>query len=185
MGYFNPKPIRNVLTDTILKWVADVAVVMAVAVFLIIFLGDKIRVVGNSMSDQVKSGQEILIDKISYELRDIKRYDVIVYKSELSGQEEYVVKRVIGLPGEEIQIVDSKIYINGEEIEDKYYKENFESGSASSIIKISDNEYFVMGDNRNLSQDSRFEYVGNIKRGDILGRAWLIISPFSKIGIIK
>ncbi|MCI8719067.1 MAG: signal peptidase I [Lachnospiraceae bacterium] len=185
MSYFNPKPMRNILTDTILKWIVDVTVIVAAAVFLIIFLGDKIKVVGNSMSDKIKSGQEILIDKISYELRDIKRYDVIVYKSELSGQEEYVVKRVIGLPGEEIQIVDSKIYINGEEIEDRYCDGNFESGSASSTIKINDNEYFVMGDNRHLSQDSRFEYVGNIKRSDILGKAWLIISPFSKIRMIK
>ena len=96
-----------------------------------------------------------------------------------------MVKRVIGLPGEEIQIVDSKIYINGEEIEDRYCDGNFESGSASSTIKINDNEYFVMGDNRHLSQDSRFEYVGNIKRSDILGKAWLIISPFSKIRMIK
>lgn len=185
MGYFNPKPVRNILTDVILKWVADVVIVVTAAVFLIIFLGDKISIVGNSMSDKIRSGQEILIDKISYELRDIKRYDVIVYKSDLSGQDEYVVKRVIGLPGEEIQIVDSKIYIDGAEIEDKYYEGNFESGYAANTIKIGDNEYFVMGDNRNLSQDSRFEYVGNIKRNDILGKAWLIISPFSKIRMIK
>lgn len=185
MGYFNPKPERNILTDIILKWVTDVVVVVALAVFLIFFLGDKISVIGNSMSDKIKSGQEILIDKMSYELREIKRYDVIVYKSDLSGEEEYVVKRVIGLPGEEIQIVDSKIYIDGEEIEDKYSKGNFESGYAGGGIKIGDDEYFVMGDNRNLSQDSRFEYVGNIKKSDILGRAWMIISPFNKIGMIK
>lgn len=185
MGYFNPKPECNILTDVILKWVADVVVTVALAVFLLIFLGDKVSVVGNSMADKVKSGQEILIDKMSYELRDIKRYDVIVYKSDISGEDEYVVKRVIGLPGEEIQIVDSKIYIDGNEIEDKYYKGNFESGYANSVITIGEDEYFVMGDNRNLSQDSRFEYVGNIKKNDILGRAWLIISPFNKIGIVK
>ena len=71
MSYFNPKPMRNILTDTILKWIVDVTVIVAAAVFLIIFLGDKIKVVGNSMSDKIKSGQEILIDKISYELRDM------------------------------------------------------------------------------------------------------------------
>ena len=185
MSYFNPKPERNILTDIILKWVVDVAVVVAIAVFVIIFLGEKISVVGNSMADKIKSGQEILIDKISYELRDIKRFDVIVYKSNLTGEDEYVVKRVVGLPGEEIQIVDSKIYIDGNEINDKYYEGNFESGYVSDLVQIGENEYFVMGDNRNLSQDSRFEYVGNIKKSDILGRAWMIISPFSKIKIIN
>ena len=185
MGYFNPKPERNILTDIILKWVSDVIVVVALAVFIIIFLGDKISIVGNSMAGTIKSGQEILIDKMTYELHDIKRYDVIVYTSEITGKKETVVKRVIGLPGEKIQIVDSKIYINGNEIDDKYYKGSFESGYVSETVTIGDDEYFVMGDNRNLSQDSRFEYVGNIKKDDIIGKAWMIISPFNKIKLIK
>ena len=65
------------------------------------------------MADKIKSGQTVLIDKMSYELRDIKRFDVVVYRSDLS-KDEYIIKRVIGLPGEEIQIIDSRIYINGE-----------------------------------------------------------------------
>lgn len=185
MGYFNPKPERNILTDIILKWVTDVAAAVALAVFLILFLGERAEVVGNSMADKVKSGQTILIDKMSYELRNIKRFDVIVYKSEIAGEAEYVVKRVIGLPGEEIQIVDSRIYIDGEEIDDPYYRGKFESGYANQTIKIGEDEYFVMGDNRNLSQDSRFEYVGNVKKSDVTGKAWLIISPFNKIGLIQ
>lgn len=185
MGYFNPKPEKNILTDIILKWVADVVTVIALAVFLILFLGEKTDVVGNSMADQMKNGQTILIDKISYELRDIKRFDVIVYESGIAGDEEYIIKRVIGLPGEEVQIVDSRLYINGEEMKDDYHKGNFESGYANQTIQLEDDEYFVMGDNRNLSQDSRFEYVGNVKKKNIVGRAWLIVSPFNKIGIIK
>ena len=184
MGYFNPKPERNIFTDIILKWLVDIAVAVAAAVFLILFLGEKTNVIGNSMADKIKSGQTVLIDKMSYELRDIKRFDVVVYRSDLS-KDEYIIKRVIGLPGEEIQFIDSRIYINGEEIEDKYHKGSFESGAASQTIKIGEDEYFVMGDNRNLSQDSRFEYVGNVKREDIIGRAWIIISPFNKIGLIK
>lgn len=185
MGYFNPKLERNILTDIILKWVTDVVVIVVLAVFVILTLGERTQVIGNSMADKVKSGQTILIDKISYELRDVRRFDVIVYKSALTGDDEYVIKRVIGLPGEEIQIVDNKVYINGEEIEDKYHKGNFESGYANQAIKLGDDEFFVMGDNRNLSQDSRFEYVGNVKKDDIVGRAWMIISPFQKIGLIK
>lgn len=185
MGYYNPKPNKNIVIDFILKWITDIIVVISIAFFFIFFLGDRVSVVGNSMSDQLKSGQRVLIDKMSYELRDVKRYDVIVYTSNLSGKDEYVIKRVIGLPGEEVQIVDNKIYINGIEIDDEYYDGSFESGSAAETIKVDDDEYFVMGDNRNLSQDSRFEYVGNIKSENIIGRPWLIISPFNKINIIK
>lgn len=185
MGYFNPKPERNILTDIILKWVIDVVTAVALAVFLILFLCEKTEVVGNSMADKVKSGQTILIDKMSYELGNIKRFDVIVYKSGISGEDEYVIKRVIGLPGEEIQIVDSRLYIDGEEVDDPYHKGNFESGYVNQTIKIGEDEYFVMGDNRNLSQDSRFEYVGNVKKSDVEGKAWLIVSPFNKIGLIK
>jgi signal peptidase I len=185
MGYFNPKPQRNILTDIILKWVVDVVVAVAFAVFIIIFLGEKTSVVGNSMAGKIKSGQEILIDKMSYELRDIRRFDVIVYRSGSTGDDEFVIKRVIGLPGETIQIVDSKIYIDGTQLEDTYYKGSYESGSVSEKLTIGEDEYFVMGDNRNLSQDSRFEYVGNVKKSDIVGRAWMIVSPFNKIKVIQ
>ncbi len=185
MGYFNPKPEKNILTDIILKWLTDILVILALAGFIIFFLGEKVSVVGNSMAGKIQNGQEILIDKISYELRQVRRFDVIVYNSELSGEKEQVVRRVIGLPGETVQIVDSTIYINGEELKDTYYKGSFESGYASSEIKVGKNEYFVLGDNRNLSQDSRFEYVGNINRKDIIGKAWLIISPFNQIKLIR
>ena len=94
MGYFNPKPERNIFTDIILKWLVDIAVAVAAAVFLILFLGEKTNVIGNSMADKIKSGQTVLIDKMSYELRDIKRFDVVVYRSDLS-EDEYIIKRVI------------------------------------------------------------------------------------------
>ncbi len=185
MGYYHPKPEKNIWTDMILKWIVDIVVVVALAGFVVLYLGQRATVVGNSMADDITSGQKILIDKISYQLRDIRRYDVIVYHSELSGEEEVVIKRVIGLPGEEIQIVDSRIYVDGVELEDKYYDGTFESGYVSETITIGENEYFVLGDNRNLSQDSRFEYVGNVKEEQIVGKAWLIISPFSEINLIK
>ena len=184
MGYFNPKPERNIFTDIILKWLVDIAVAVAAAVFLILFLGEKTNVIGNSMADKIKSGQTVLIDKMSYELRDIKRFDVVVYRSDLS-EEEYIIKRVIGLPGEEIQIIDSRIYINGEEIEDKYHKGSFESGAASQTIKIGEDEYFVLGDNRNNSSDSRDPVVGNIHRNELIGKAWMRIYPFNQMCIIK
>lgn len=184
MGYFNPKPERNILTDIVLKWIADIIVTIAFAGFFIWFLGAQTTIIGNSMADHLKNGQAVLIDKLSYELRNIKRFDVIVYRSELSVEDEAIVKRVIGLPGEKVQILDSKIYIDGEQIED-VYKGTFESGYASEEITLGKDEYFVMGDNRNVSQDSRFEYVGNVNRKDIVGRAWLIISPFNKIKLIK
>ncbi len=183
MGFYNPRPEGNFVVDRIFKWIADVIVVVAIAVFFVIHLGEEMNIVGSSMSSSLNDGQVILIDRMSYKLRTPDRFDVIVYKSQTT-QDQYVVKRIIGLPGETVKIEDSKIYINGEELEDEYFKGAYESGYADKEIEIADDEYFVMGDNRNLSEDSRFEYIGNIDEEDIVGRAWLISAPFSEISFI-
>ncbi len=186
MGYFNPIPDKNIVVDVIVKWIVDIIAVMALATFFIIYMCDTADMVGNSMSPVLSNSDSVLINKFSYELGEPERYDIIVYENE---DGDLSIKRIIGLPGEEIKIEDSKIYIrNGEEetvLEDTYTEEKFEPGYVTEYTKIPMDEYFVMGDNRNLSEDSRFEYVGNIKREDILGKAWLISSPFNRINFIK
>ncbi len=190
MGYYDYKPERNLWADTIIKWIADVVAVAVLAFFLVSFLGERTEIIGSSMAPGLKSSQTVLVDKLSYEVREPKRFDVIIYKSK-TGDENYYVKRIIGLPGETVQIIENKIYItsvNGEKymLEDKYCQvEKFESGYAEEPVSVGSNEYFVLGDNRNLSEDSRFSYVGNIKKDDILGRAWLIAAPFKEIGFVK
>lgn len=184
MGYFNTRPEKNIFTDLILKWIIDIITVIAIAVFLLSFFGEKVTVSGNSMSDVVFDGQVLLINKISYKLGAPERFDVIVYRSSLD-KEKYIIKRIIGLPGEKIKIENNNIYINGELLEDKYYKGTYESGYCSEEITIEDEHYFVLGDNRNLSEDSRFEYVGNISIEDIVGKAWLKVAPFNDAGFVN
>lgn len=185
MGYFNPMPDRNVFLDEILKWIVDIVAVIILAVFFVVYMCDTADMVGNSMSPALNNADTVLIDRISYSIGSPERFDVIVFKDE-DGNE--TIKRIIGLPGEQIKIENSKIYIknsDGEQVlEDEYFKEKFEPGYVDEYVEIPMGEYFVMGDSRNVSEDSRFEYVGNIKEENILGKAWLISSPFSRIGFV-
>lgn len=184
MSFYNPRPDKNMIVDTILKWIIDIIVIVSIAMFFLIHLGEETKIVGSSMASSLEDGQVVLIDRMTYKLSSPSRFDVIVYKSKTT-EDQYVIKRIIGLPGEKIKIDDSKIYINGEELEDKYFEGTFESGYVSEQIDIELDEYFVMGDNRNLSEDSRFEYIGNINKSNIIGKAWLIASPFNEIDFVN
>ena len=142
---------------------------------------------GESMQDTLQNGESLLVDKVSYHFTDPKRYDIIVFYPKGRDVEEYYVKRIYGLPGETVQITDKgEILIDGEELVESYGREVIKDpGLASDPITLGEDEYFVMGDNRNYSKDSRFPDVGNIKRADIIGKAWLRIYPFDKIGFIR
>ena len=184
MGFYNPRPEKNLVVDRILKWIVDIITVASIAVFALTYFSDETEVIGSSMSEVLEDGQTGLIDKLSYKLSKPERFDIIVYKSKVDDG-QYVIKRIIGLPGEKIRISDSKIYVDGVELEDKYFKGSYESGSVSEEITVGGHEYFVLGDNRNLSEDSRFEYIGNIEEDEIVGKVWFIISPIKQIGIVK
>ena len=185
MGYFNPIPEKKFVLDEILKWIIDIVAVICLAAFLVIYMCDTAEMVGNSMAPAINNAEGVLINKIAYNIGSPERFDVIVL---LDDEGRETIKRIIGLPGEQIKIVDSRIYIknsDGEQVlEDIYFDEKYESGYVSEYVEIPMGEYFVMGDSRNVSEDSRFEYVGNIKEEDIIGKAWLIYSPFSRIGFI-
>lgn len=172
----------------ILSFVICILVVVA-AVFLIVnYVGQRTQVSGSSMETTLHDGDNLIVDKISYRLHDPERFDIIVfpYKGASSDKETFYIKRIIGLPGERVRIENGFIYINGELLDESYGKDNeliLNPGRASQEIKLADDEYFVLGDNRNNSSDSR--EIGNIKKDDIEGKAWLRIYPFDKIGILK
>lgn len=164
-----------------------IVAIFLVAILIVEFVGQRTKVDGRSMEPTLQDGDQLIVDKISYRFRDPERFDIIIFPYHGDGSKKtYYIKRIIGLPGETIQIVDGKIYINGEVLEENYGKEVMEgAGRASQPIVLGDDEYFVLGDNRNNSKDSRVESVGNIKRSDIIGRAWIRIFPFNTFGVLK
>ena len=157
--------------------------------FLVVtYVGQRTMVIGSSMEPMLSDGDNLIVDKISYRFHDPQRFDIIVFPYKHKPK-TYYIKRIIGLPGETVQIDEQgNIYINGEILSESYGREIIRPenvGLAAEPIVLGEDEYFVMGDNRNNSTDSRFAQVGNIKREDIIGRAWVRIWPFSSFGILK
>ena len=160
-----------------------------IAFFIVNFVAQRTTVDGMSMYGTLNDGDNLIVEKLSYRFGSVERFDIVVFPhyDETLGEEVYYIKRVIGLPGETIQITDGKIYINGEVLEEDYgYYINdipMKGYDAEEEIYIGEDEYFVLGDNRNNSTDSR--RIGCVKEKDIEGRACFRIFPFNKIGVIK
>lgn len=159
------------------------------AVWLVItFVGQRTEVEGASMENTLHNGDNLIVDKLSYRFHDPERFDIIVFPFQFQDN-TYYIKRIIGLPRETVQIMDDgSIYINGEKLEENYGMEVIKPetiGRAAEPIELGDDEYFVMGDNRNNSSDSRTDMVGNIKRENIIGKAWLRIWPVSDFGVLQ
>lgn len=152
------------------------------------YVGVRTQVDGGSMEPTLSDEDNLIVDKISYRFSDPKRFDIIVFPFRYK-EDTYYIKRIIGLPGETVQIDEQgKIYIDGEVLEESYGREIIRPeniGIARQPIVLGDDEYFVLGDNRNNSSDSRTETVGNINRREIIGRAWVRIWPFDKFGVLK
>lgn len=162
--------------------------VLCMTWLLITFVGQRTEVDGASMEPTLYNGDNLIVDKITYRFKDPQRFDIIVFPFR-HKENTYYIKRIIGLPGETVQIdEDGSIYINGELLEEHYGKQIIRAdnrGIAREPVVLGQDEYFVMGDNRNNSTDSRTEIVGNIKRKDIVGRAWVRIWPFSEFGVLR
>lgn len=160
--------------------------VLCVVYLVIHFVGQRTQVQGSSMEPTLSSEDNLIVDKISYRFHDPERYDIIVFPF-LKEEETFYIKRIIGLPGETVQIdEEGNIYIDDALLEEGYGRETIlNPGRAIDPIKLAKDEYFVLGDNRNNSSDGRDPTVGNIKRENIVGRAWLRIWPFDKVGFVK
>lgn len=145
------------------------------------------EVQGDSMKDNLHDEENLLVEKVSYYFKDPARFDIITFYPQGREEEEYYIKRVIGLPGERIQISGNTIYINGKVLEEHYGKEPMvDAGIAEEEIKLGEDEFFVLGDNRNHSMDSRDgEAVGVVKKKNIDGHAILRIYPFSRFGTLN
>jgi signal peptidase I len=162
------------------------AVLVFVCIYILPnFVIQRTIVDGSSMENTLFNGDHLYVEKLSYRFNALKRFDIIVFYPYGREQKDYYVKRIIGLPGETVQIKGSDIYINGKLLKENYGKDPIvDPGRAVKPIKLGDDEFFVMGDNRTVSKDSRSEEVGNVKKRNIGGRAVFRIKPLSRFGTI-
>ena len=179
-----PKIKSNNIKD-ILCLVLYCVIVIAIMFFVIKYVGQRTVVIGESMENTLQDGDNLITDKLTYRFMEPKRFDIVVFPFK-DNKNQLLIKRIIGLPGETVQIMNGKVYINGYELNENYGNAIIESaGLAENPIVLGEDEYFVLGDNRNNSQDSRFESVGNIHRSDLIGRAWIRIWPLNEISLLK
>ncbi len=159
-------------------------VVLIGAYLFVTFVAQRSVVDGDSMYPTLHDKDNLICEKISYRFGEPERFDIVVCPNEASHS--YFIKRVIGLPGETVQIKDGVIYINGERLEENYgYEIIVDGGRAKEPVTLGEGEYFVMGDNRNNSTDSRSEMVGNVKKEELFGRIIYRVYPFNKMGGLK
>ena len=160
--------------------------VLCLTWIVITFVGQRTEVDGASMEMTLMDGDNLIVDKISYRFHDPARFDIIVFPFQYK-ENTYYIKRIIGLPGETVYIdEEGTIYIDGEVLNENFGKEVIQDpGRAYEPVKLGTDEYFVLGDNRNNSSDSRDPVVGNIHRDELIGKAWMRIYPFDQMCIIK
>ena len=182
---------KKKLNSKVIKDVLEVLIGSVAAIFLAVVIiysvGMRTSVIGDSMEPALWNGQEILINRIGYKLSTPKRGDVVVFLPNGNENSHYYVKRVIGLPGEKVLIENGNVYINGQLLdEDDTYDKISDAGIAQTELELGNDEYFVLGDNRNSSEDSRSGNIGPVNKDTIIGKAWFhMASGEDGIGLIE
>ena len=179
---------HRVSKQTIIKILITLveAAIVIFAAYAITHYGlETMTVSGEYMSPTLKDGDSILINKMSYRMHRIHRNDVIVVQENGSEHSFFTLNRVIGLPGETVLIQDGQVYIDGKPLKEKLEFPLMENGGmALDPVTLEEDEYFVLGDNRNECEDSRNASVGNINKKDVVGKAWMRLNSFTFIGMI-
>lgn len=178
--YQNEEP--NLLRR-ITGWIVDIVVVLALAWFCLYSFGTQVRIAGQSMTPELHSDDVVLMNRLAYDFGKPDRMDVVVFVRE---DEKSNVKRVIGLPGETVQVTGGYIYINGERLEAEEGLDKVSLGGlAENPVELGKDEYFLLGDNRESSEDSRFANIGNVKEAQIIGKVWLRLFPLIDFSFIR
>lgn len=174
------------LFKEIMSWILSLAIVICLAYVLVAFFGIRTNVVGQAMEQTLEDNDEILVNKFAYIVSKPKSGDVVVFLPNGNKKSHYYIRRVVAVPGDTVQIKDGALYVN-----DELYKESTDvasiedAGVASDPVKLGKDEYFVLGDNRNNSEDSRYANIGNVKKEYIIGKAWFRFSGLGDFGTIK
>ena len=168
------------------RWIVDIFVVLCLAVFVGNLFFFRVPVSGLSMDPTLTNGDKVCVNTALYTILEPERLDVVCFRlTDNEDEDRMTIKRIIGLPGETIQIRDSHVYINGARA---YLADGFDEatlgGIADEEIVLGEDEYFVLGDNRENSEDSRFASIGNVKKRQILGKVWIVVAPFNHLGLL-
>lgn len=184
LGFYQQEDDSEDLIRFITRWIVDIIVVVVLAMFLVQYMGMNYEMIGHSMEPAFEVGDTVLVDQIAYKVGRPHRFDVVLFQNG-SNEDQIYMKRVIGLPGEKLQIQNGNVYIDdklldmGEDAE----KINL-PGIADNPVVLGEDEYFVIGDNYDSSEDSRFSNIGNVDRSEMIGKVWFRFYPFDRIGFI-
>ena len=168
---------------TVIRWCVDILAVAAVAMILVSQLFNSVKMSGRSMEPALAGGDRLMMSRLKPSLIAPERFDIIVFTA--GDDERQYIRRIVGLPGERIRIEEGVIFINGEPLEDRFTGTVTIAGLAEEEMEIGNDEYFVLGDNVNNSEDSRFSHIGNIKEDEIMGTVWFRYSPIDRLSPVK
>jgi len=164
------------------SWLRDLVVSMAISAFIIVFLYQPVRVEGTSMLPMLEDQDRLFINKIAYRVGDIHQGDVVVFQYPRDRTKSYI-KRVIGLPGDDIRIEHGRVYVNGAQLKEPYVPDRFTDDKSQPEMVLAPNKYFVMGDHRSISSDSRD--FGPVDRELIYGKAAFVYWPMEQVGVVR
>lgn len=184
--YYRRKKISPTIVKEVFSWIVGCLLWIFLAFVLIFFFGIKTSMIGVSMEPTLQNSDKVLINRIAYMMTSPKAGDVIVFLPNGNENSHLYIKRVVAVPGDTVQIQNGRLYVNGvmEDNTKIHYDKMAEAGIAANPIILSINEYFVLGDNRNNSEDSRTADIGLVSKQDIEGKAWFFLGE-KDFGFIK
>ncbi len=173
------------LVGNILLWAVQIAAVLLIAFLLVFYGGEQISNIGDSMSPALENGDTVLVNRLIYKLRSPQMGDLVVFKPNGNENSHFYIKRVVGTPGDTVQIIEGFLYVNDELVTDLPVTRISNPGIAQEPVTVEEGCYFVIGDNPDSSEDSRHADVGNVRLEDIEGQPWYILSPSEHRGRLE
>lgn len=178
--------MQDVKVKKTFRWIFEIAVTLAFAALTAVLMFQTVTMQESAMEPTIEVGDSFFMNRVIYKFSSPKRGDIIVFRTDASDDAALHIRRVVGLPGETILIRNGKIYIDGEEyMESGNYPTVTNPGLAENGVTLNSGEYFVLGDNRNNSEDSRYADIGMVKKRYIAGKLWFLCSPFEKAGFMR